>query len=793
MSGARSVWTAARSPPLSPGANVVQFRTELAWQAGGILFYWPRSMTKFPAIFALSLCAAIFSPAVFAQDDGMVMQALHEIIPGSVEGQVHYNFDTGTMTGTNGIYLNYKNGEVVLTADSASANPKTGDVDADGNVRIESGNQLWVGEHIHYNFINHQIRSEQFRTGRSPVFAAGAGLTGYIDPKKGATNQVSASRAFVTTDDYSNPAYQIRASTVKVIPGKSVQMWNAVAYVEGVPVFYFPYYERNLGARANNFTATPGYRSRYGEYLLNTYNWYLGDVADGKIRVDYRDRRGPGLGPDVNLHLGRWGEATIRYYYVHDSKPNYSTNAYPAFGNIPEDRQRFYLGWQATPATNLNLKAQVNYQSDPLFLHDFFEGYYTANPQPNTFIEANQYWDNWSLDALATPRVNDFFSQVERLPDVKLTGFRQQVFGTPVYYDSESSVGWYRDWAANMTNGLYPGTNGIYVVSAARADTYHQLTLPWTFFNWLNVTPRVGGRLTYYSSQNLTNGAPNNDVFREVFNTGVGVSFKASSLWADATNSFLQVDGLRHIIEPSANYVFVPDPSVPPAQLPPFDAEIPSLMLSPVLFPDYNSIDSIDTMNVIRFGLRNILQTKRGGELDDLVNWNVLLDWRLDPKPGQSPLNDLYSAFVLRPRSWITAESQIRYDLNHGYLNLAFHQLTFTPNDRWSWGISHWYLRSGFIGPNENNFIASTFFLRVNDNWGLRATHSFNAESGRLQEQTYTVYRDLRSWTAALSFRVEDNAGSSPDFTVAFSFSLKANPSVRVGEDAVNSYHLVGD
>ena len=76
------------------------------------------------------------------------------------------------------------------------------------------------------------------------------------------------------------------------------------------------------------------------------------------------------------------------------------------------------------------------------------------------------------------------------------------------------------------------------------------------------------------------------------------------------------MDGLRHIIEPSANYVFVPDPSTPPAQLPQFDSEQPSLMLLPVEFPDYNNIDSIDTQNVIRFGLRNTLQTKRDGQLD---------------------------------------------------------------------------------------------------------------------------------------------------------------------------------
>jgi LPS-assembly protein len=749
-------------------------------------------MTKFPAIPVLAICAAIFSPAVFAQDEGLYdIQKLSDVLPGTVVGDVHYDFANGSAFATNGIYIHYKDvlhGEAALTADTASVNTKTGDVDADGHVRIESGDMLWVGEHIHYNFKTRVMTSEQFRTGHLPIFAGGTDLTGNT------SNRVYlAHQAYVTTDDYADPAYEVRASTVRIIPGKKVEMWNAVVYAEGLPVFYFPYYERNIGPRANNFTTTPGYRSSYGAFLLNTYNWYLGDVASGKIHVDERERRGPGLGPDVNLTMGRWGDATIKYYYQHDTRANYSTNVFPFYGNIPENRQRFLLQWQATPATNLNLKALVNYQSDPLYLHDFFEGDYTLNPQPNTFLEANKYWDNWSLDALATPRVNSFFSQVERLPDVKLTGFNQQIPGTPLFYDSESSIGWYRAWDANATNGLYAGTNGIYTASATRADTYHQITMPWTFFNWLNVTPRVGGRFTYYSSQNLTNGLPSSDVFRSVFNSGVEVSFKASQLWANATNSLLQVDGLRHIIEPSVNYVFVPDPSTPPADLPQFDSAIPALMPLPVNFPDYNSIDSIDTMNVVRFGVRNVLQTKRDGELQDLVNWNLMLDWRLDPSRDQNNFDDLYSALSFRPRSWLEFESQVRYDLDGGNLDLAFHQLTFTPNDRWSWGISHWYLRSGFISPVEDNFIASTFYFRLDDNWGLRMAHTFNAQTGKLQEQDYTIYRDLRSWTAALSFRAESSTAIPTDFTISFSFSLKAVPSTHVGEDAVSASHLVGE
>jgi lipopolysaccharide assembly outer membrane protein LptD (OstA) len=756
-------------------------------------------MRRLPAITPLVFLVAVFPLVASAQpEESWEVGALNRIIPGLVEGNVSYA--NGVWYGTNWFYVKYLGS--FLTAESGRLNQQTGEVEADGHVRIESGDQIWVGEHIRYNFKTHQMQSEEFRTGKPPVFAAGRELTGNT------TNRTYTARhVFVTTDDISNPAFRVRASRVKIVPGKYVEMWNAVFYADGVPAFYFPYYRRDLGERANNFNFLPGYRSAYGPYLLNTYTWFLGDNTDGKIHLDYRERRGVAAGPDLNLQLGRWGDFAFKYFYLHDQNPNNSigTNSFANLEPIPENRQRFYFGWQATPFTNLNVKALVNYQSDPLVLHDFFEGDYTQNPQPMTFVEVNKYWQNWSLDAETTPRINNFFDQVERLPDVKLTGFRQQVFNTPLYYDSESSAGYYRQVFAN-TNEPFANTNGPFAdYSAARADTHHQLLLPWRFFGWLNVTPRVGGRFTYYSNEGGPGGT-NSETWRKVFNTGVETSFKASRLWTGATNSLLQIDGLRHIIEPSVNYVFVPDPSTPPSQLPQFDSELPSLQILPIQFPDYNDIDSIDSRNVIRFGLRNTLQTKRDGQLENLLNWNVMLDWRLKPDTSTNALNlgapgpqqtfdDLYSALTFRPRTWLVLESRLRYDINDSHLNLAFHQLTFTPNERWSWGLGHWYLHGGFPGSGDggNNYITSTIFYRLNDNWGLRATDNFNAQNGRMQEQFYSIYRDLRSWTGALTFRVIDNGTGREDFTVAFSFSLKAKPKLPLGGDAVSPYHLVGE
>ena len=170
-------------------------------------------------------------------------------------------------------------------------------------------------------------------------------------------------------------------------------------------------------------------------------------------------------------------------------------------------------------------------------------------------------------------------TQVERLPDVQLTGFRQQIFDTPIYYESESSAGYYRKMFADTNN---PRAARI-IRAAARRDTFHQLLLPWTFFNWLNLTPHVGGRFTYYSREGGPAGT-NDETYRTVFNTGLGASFKASQLWTGATNSLLEINGLRHVIEPSVNYVFVPHPSTPPRRncrkFP--DSQLPGIELLPV-------------------------------------------------------------------------------------------------------------------------------------------------------------------------------------------------------------------
>jgi hypothetical protein len=307
----------------------------------------------------------------------------------------------------------------------------------------------------------------------------------------------------------------------------------------------------------------------------------------------------------------------------------------------------------------------------------------------------------------------------------------------------------------------------------------------------------VGGRFTYYGKASGP-GATTEEVYRGIFNTGAELSFKASRVWPGLHNPWLSINGLRHILEPSVNYAFVPNPTHRGTnELPQFDYELASLRLLPIDYPDYNAIDMIDTQNVLRFGLRNKLQTKRNGQIDNLLNWDLYTDWRLHPNDQQTTFADLYSDLTFKPRSAITLESVTRFDIDSGHWRMSLHTLSLQPNDVWSWSVGHFYLRDDFspsptaLGEG-NNLLTSRIYYRLNENWGFRAAHHFEARDGRMQEQDYTLYRDLRSWTAALTFRLRDSRSAADDFTVAFTFSLKSYPRYGVGSDVEKSYWLLG-
>lgn len=692
--------------------------------------------------------------------------------------QVEYDIRKGQIVGTNGVVIRY--GPTVLVADNVTVNESTGLVQAQGNVSIQRESYLWRGDGAEYNLKTQELTAKEFKAGFPPFFVGGGSLG--AEPGEGTNRVYTATNAYVTTDDVDKPGYRVRASSLKIIPGKSIVARGATLYLGKVPVMYFPYFQKRLDGEQNAFTLTPGYRSQYGAFLRGAYNWQLNEYLRGAIDLDSFQKRGFGFGPVVQYDALQFGQGSLAGYYIHDLHPGND----PAGEAIRENRHRIAFSHRATLRTNLTATVVVNEQSDPWIVRDFFETQYRENPQPKSFLEVNQLWSNWSLDLLAQPQVNDFFQTVERLPDIKLSGIRQQLGASPFFYESDSSFGYFRFRAGDDFSTNY---------AALRADTFHQILLPKTFFGWLNVTPRVGGRFTHYGETDAESGPELSEKNRGVFNTGTEVSFKASQLWSGVQSKFWDADGVRHIIEPSINYVFVPNPTVAPRELPQFDREIPSLHFLPVDFPDYNAIDAIDSQNVLRLGLFNKIQTKRNGVVDNIVNWRMFTDWRVDKRDGQTTFSDLFSELDFKPRRWITLSSETRIGVEDGHYRYGNHQLTLEPNDVWSVSLGHLYVREDPLLFGENSgrsYIRSSIYYRMNENWGWRMTHHYDERDGTMQEQYYTLYRDLRNWTSALTFRVREVGNGVTDYTIAVTFSLKAFPRYGIGHDRVEHSLLLG-
>lgn len=240
----------------------------------------------------------------------------------------------------------------------------------------------------------------------------------------------------------------------------------------------------------------------------------------------------------------------------------------------------------------------------------------------------------------------------------------------------------------------------------------------------------------------------------------------------------------------------MPSPHPLPGRLPQFDTELPSYRLMPIEYPDYNAIDSVDSQNVLRLGLRNKLQTHRKPGVENLVNWALYTDWRLKPRTGQATFADAYSDLDFKPRSWLTFNSELRYGINQGKFNELGHWATVQPlGADWSASLGHRYRRaSDYYGPSDvgNNTVMTSLYYRLNENWGFRLRHHFEARDGVMEEQQYTVYRDLRSWTAALTFRIRGVREGSDDVGVAFSLSLKQFPRYKLGSDRDTPSLLLG-
>ena len=692
-------------------------------------------------------------------------------------------YENGLATARDNVVIHIGNTDIY--SDYAQYNPTTHDVELRGHVRIYRDASLYLAESGIYNTETKKLRATTGRTESEPYFLTGAHVTSISD------NAYLIQDGTFTTHDSPKADFHLHAKKIRVYEGDRVIFMNVTAYVGNVPIFWWPYLYQSLD-QAFSFTISPAYYSTWGPSLLTQVTFPITDNIQGRIRLDYFGRRGPAIGFDSVINYGKDESSTakLKTFFIQDQNPDINETNIPR-QNISDSRYRVSLENRTNFTDDIYGIANLTKLSDQFVMQDFFQGEFRIDPVPDNVIAVAKTDPFYTITAIERFQANDFFTTTERQPEVVLDIKRHGLFGGPIFYEGETGF-------ANLRL-QFPEGSGFENYGTDRLDTFHQLSLPNTYFGWLSIVPRVGYRGTYYSKTwdlgsttfippsnplvpdfilpppTLTNPVKfDGDTFRSVFDTGVEASFKISRTWENVQSRLFGLDGLMHVIQPFTNFSYVKEDGPNTTSILALDRFQPSTQLQTIDFPQFTTIDTIDDWTIWRIGIRNKLETRRDDrtmtwfELDTYVDRNFVNPF------DRTQYSNLFNNIRFTPVPWVSlsVNSQVpAFDKGFTEVDTV---ASVQPLANLQLNVAHRYLNGNPFFQNSSLFVVGGYY-RLNDNWGFGVQEQYEATTGLLEEQRYSVYRDLTSWVASFGGVIRDNSGVK-QYGLLFTITLKAFP-----------------
>jgi len=679
--------------------------------------------------------------------------------------ELDYDKVKGRITASGNVIIIY--GVDELRSDKVLVNVNSGDAYALGNVVIKRNGKEIRGTKVQYNFRTRVSSIDDPDVDASPFKFKADKAT------QTAENEYVLHNAKVTTCIYDHPHshYHFRAKRITVVPGKYMKTKGAVCYLGKVPVMYLPYWHRNLAEDAG-FRFHPGYRSKMGGYLLSSYYHRINPWLKAEHHIDYRSERGVAFGEDLEWNTGA-GAGQLNLYYLNDDNPMDEDDELAGL-DIDSQRYRIHLEHNQTFNQRTLMLLQANYLSDPLVVEDFFNREYRHNRQPETYASLSHTRDLFTITALANTRLNDFYSNVNRLPEVSFDFMRTQMGDSSFYYESKT--------VASMLEMVREENSANDDYSSMRFDTKHMIYQPRRYMGWLNLVPRAGYRGTYYSDT-LTSQTTNSIVTTTSTNTGVLVTQTTTNSMTEIFNAEAQLrnvfeigaeisfkafkmmdnngSGLRHIVEPYANYTFRMEPDVESSELYQFD-----------------SVDRIGETHQTLLGVRNKIQTKRNGHPFDLADIDTFTILNLSPEDDEEVIENLYLDSEFRPTDWLFLNLDGRYDVTESNLAEFNTRFKITRDESWKARVEHRYRL------DDSNLLTGSLTLYPSSKWAFNVFGRYEFDESRIEEQGGYIQRKLDCLAIQIGgsilpgFTRSDGFEEEDEFRIMLSFWLTAFPEI---------------
>ncbi len=468
-----------------------------------------------------------------------------------------------------------------------------------------------------------------------------------------------------------------------------------------------------------------GSSGRYGAYAGLTVGSDI--FANGErwgtwaVLGDWRSSRGFGGGVDLTWRTPDY-EGRLNTYYQRDHGED---RLYGRPDTKNRDRvsftHRHWLPW------DVRLDLEVNDFSDRAFLPTYYESEYRNEKPPETYAYLFRPGFNSATTALFSTRLNDWETGTFYEPRADWTLVAEpiaEIAESPLYFTARAEV-------AQVTR-KFDDLLAINDISTARIDVDTLLEYPFTL-DRIKVTPFAGLRTTYYEEDLLGN----TDRVRTGLTFGAEVSLQAWKIF-EADGGLFGLDGLRHIMRPSIRY-----------------QRITGVNVSPNDLAYYDTTDSLDNTDEVRFELRNLFQThrKRNGEtvVDDFADLRLELTWR----PGNASLpgsvapewGPLYSDNVFRFSDRIEFLTDFEVDVENGWIPRVNAAVGYKFSDAFKTyaGVRHFSTQWDVVFGQIN--------WQASDKWLVRGYGDYDFNDGRGIENVVALTRLGDDAVFSLEFR----------------------------------------
>ncbi|MFO7870539.1 MAG: LPS assembly protein LptD [Kiritimatiellia bacterium] len=674
--------------------------------------------------------------------------------------KLEYNQRTGWVECVGHVVI--RRGDQVLKADRVRVHPKSGEVFAYGNVFLKRREGPWRGSKLHYNFKTREGIATDLRGISGPVRVI---KTEKAEKAEGDTYILHGAMVTTCTNEYPHCHYHVRARRVAVKADEYMTGRDAVLYFGRVPFFYLPYWYRDLEENYG-WSVRPGYNSRMGAFLLTGYKYPVSPGLKAETHVDYRSRRGLGLGQELGWPMDAGG-GDVAVYYIDDDEP-VDGDEDPATSDIDNERYRFRLRHQYAFDANSYFQAKINYLSDPDILEDFFEREHRRASRPENYLTYGYRKDAFTASVLLQRRLNDFYTSVNRLPECSVEVLRAELGDSGLYYEGGMA-------AAFLEKEWRETDDGNEDYSAFRLDTPHMLYYPRKYIGFLNVTPRIGYRATYYSKTrdtreetvaSGTNGTVSaaNTVtveyetgprLRSNAELGMSASFKAFKTW------FRDNAPMRHVVEPHADYKIITEPTVEPDRLYQFD-----------------NVDKVEEEHSVSAGIRNKWQTKRGNRPFDLVDIDFTVKTDLDGMDGSGGTESIEFDAELQPSDWFWFESKGIFYVDGEDQDKWNSRLNLSLRERLQAGLEY------RVKEQESRLLISSVTYAPTAGWQYNLFGRYEFEDYRFEEHGGYIQRTLdcmvikTGWSFLPGYDIDENREQEDEWRVGLEIWLTAFPDI---------------